>query len=95
MRAACSGYSLAGARFSAAAAAAALRGALFGSTHQCSRSQLFDAPDSGPYPDADEQLALLERLATDVPCWEVSLGVNAYRQDILSDMLNTLLGEGV
>lgn len=82
-------------RLPATAAADALRGALFGSTHQRSRSQLFDAPDSGPYPDADEQLALLERLATDVPCWEVSLGMNAYSQDILSDMVNTLLGEGV
>jgi hypothetical protein len=80
-------------RLPGATAAAALRGALFGSTHQCSRSQLFDAPASGPYPDADEQLALLERLATDVPCWEVSLGVDAYRQDILSDMVDTLLGQ--
>ena len=72
------------------AATAPLANALFGAAHPGSRSQLFDTPESGPFPGPTERLALVRRLAREVPCHELLLGPDAYRPDSLSHLLDSV-----
>jgi hypothetical protein len=74
-------------------AAASLAEALFGAAHPHSRSQLFDTPDSGAFPGPAERLALVQRLAREIPCGELVLGSDAYRRVRLQSFLDLVLAE--
>ncbi len=78
-------------QISASASTALLAKALFGAAHPQSRSQLFDTPGSGEFPTPTGRLALVERLAQEVPCYELLLGTEAYRPDNLSLLLERVL----
>ena len=78
-------------RIDASAAAGTLAEALFGAAHPHSQSQLFDTPESGPFPGPAERLALVRRLAREVPCGELVVGQDAYRPECLKELLEGAL----
>lgn len=71
-----------------AAAAVSLAGALFASSHQGSRSELFDSPESGPFPEEAELAERMQRLASDIACFELVIGADAYRPEHLIRLLD-------
>lgn len=75
-------------------AAAVMSRALFGAAHPHSRSELFDIPESGPFPLEAERRVLVERLTGSVPCFELVAGRDAYQPEILGELLEAALSAG-
>jgi hypothetical protein len=74
------------------ASAEVLAGVLFAAGHPGSRSELFDCPDSGPFPGEATRQRRLQALAGTVACYELVVGVDAYRAETLQGLLDAALG---
>lgn len=78
-------------RLDSKAAASLLAGALFGTTHPFSRSELFDTPESGLFPRPTDRFELVHQLSREVPCGELVIGSEAYRCESLQSLLDQIL----
>jgi hypothetical protein len=67
-----------------------LADAVFGRIDEGEPSALFDVAHSGTYPDFSARTAAAARLAKQVACIEVGLGVRAYQPEVIDSLLKQL-----
>jgi hypothetical protein len=71
-------------------AAARLAEAVFGLAGAGLASAIFDIEGSGPYPGRATMVAAAAQLANDARCFDVGLGMSAYRPEIIDGLLDEM-----